>query len=71
MENYFIFEQLAHTEKNLANWQKKTMALSSQKYGLGIRNPGSESEKKNLKNYPGSRVRIPNIGMKWFGFEIL
>jgi hypothetical protein len=40
------------------------MALSSQKYGFGIRDPGSEI-RKNLSRIPGSkRHRIPDQRLK-------
>jgi hypothetical protein len=54
IENYFIFEMLK--KKIWVSFQKiidflpKKLSLSSQKYGLGIRDP--------KKTYSGSRIRF-------------
>jgi hypothetical protein len=58
IENYFIFEMLK--EKIWANFQRiinflsKKLTLSSQKYGLGIRDPRSGIR---TKTYSGSRIQ--------------
>ncbi len=65
-------------KKIWANFQRiielftQKLSLSSQKYGFGIRDPGSEiREKKPIldpgsrgQKGTGSRIRIPNTGLK-------
>jgi hypothetical protein len=62
IENYFSFEVLK--TKIWANFQRiieffpKKLSLSSQKYGFGIRDPGSEIQD------PGSGIRDPGSGIR-------
>jgi hypothetical protein len=47
--------------KNYRNFLPKILSISSQKYGFGIRGPGSEIRDPE-KTYSGSR--IPDLGVK-------
>jgi hypothetical protein len=63
IELFFIFGMLK--KKIWANFLPKKLSQSSQKYGFGIRDPGSEirdpESGKNLFRIPGSkRHRIPD-----------
>jgi hypothetical protein len=54
-------------KKNLGQFSKnlcKKFSLSSQKYGFGIRDPGSEIRKKPIPG-PGSRIRIRNTAYEY------
>ncbi len=69
-ENYFIFEMLK--KKIWANFQRilpKKLSLSSQKYGLGIWDPGSGKKPipdpgSRGQKCTGSRIRIRNTVKK-------
>jgi hypothetical protein len=62
-------QQIGPIFKELENFLPKKLSLSSQKYGFGIRGPGSEIRKKPIPD-PGSRgqkgtgSRIRNTGHK-------
>ncbi len=64
--NYFIFEMLK--KKIWANFQRtlelftQKLSLSSQKYGFGIRDPGSEIRDRDPeKTHSGSRIPDPGV----------
>jgi hypothetical protein len=55
-----VREKFGSTDKELQYFLPKKLSLSSQKYGLGIRDPRSgirnpRSGKKNLSQTPGSK----------------
>jgi hypothetical protein len=72
--NYFIFEMLKKKFgpifKELYNFLFKTLPLSSQKYGFGIRDPRPGIRKKPIldpgsrgQKGTGSRIRTCNTGL--------
>ncbi len=65
--NYFIFQQVKKffslNTKNYSTFYRKNLSLIHQKYGFGIRDPGSEKtySESRIQGKKGTGSRIRNI----------